>query len=110
MGTQKLDNKKFVFTNISPLQLLEHLREGTDLVDAINTNLKLRDWDEANHFERDVILKLKIFFGLVDIKTDKLKEHNITTSYIYSKLEMCYVLQLKQCDSKIAWHRIIGVL
>ena len=64
MTIQELDDKKFGFTKVSPIQLLAHLRDRADAVNAIEINVKLQERDKAINFEGEVTLKT--FFALVD--------------------------------------------
>ena len=86
------------------MALLQHLKDGADVVDAINLNVKLEERNEAIDFEGETTLKT--FFQLIDKRIKELKKYNVASSH--SELMVRYLLQLQQCDSDIIRNALDG--
>ena len=55
---QELDDENFGYTKVTPLELLSHLKDNAEIVDAVELNEKLAQRDELMDFESDTSLKV----------------------------------------------------
>lgn len=101
---KELEDEEFGFIRVTPLALLQHLKDEADVVDAIDLNVKLEERNEAIDFEGETTLKT--FFQLIDKRIKELKKYNVASSH--SELMVRYLLQLQQCDSDIIRNALDG--
>ena len=77
---EELEDTVNGFTNVSILDILNHLRDKADAIDVLDTNAKLAERDEPIDFEGDTTLN--VFFKRRDKIIKELKtDHKITTSH-----------------------------
>jgi len=88
---KELEHKDFGFMKVKPPELLQHIKDQADVIDAVNLNTKLEEQNKAIDFEGKITLKT--FFQLVDNRIKELKKYNV--AFTHNKIMVRYLLQFE---------------